>query len=326
MPPAVRQWVKWAPVRAPGRRWCSAPRRARCVDGRSVASPEDIRAVALPVLRHRVLLNFQAEADGIDAGSDRRATARSGGPVTRTTNPESSIPIPTCLAQIADLELVARIVVEGLVSGLHRSPFHGYSAEFSQYRHYRPGDDLSIRRLEAGRAHRSRLHQAVPRDHEHGGRDRRRHERIDGLSDRFAPVQASLRGHRGGGARAPHRHARRCDRPDGDARPSDPSRASGSPPSKVEGGDRLSERAGAAVSARRGRAVSICARSWRRCRRSSARGEWHAAETIRRAAERVEPARVDARPVGFLRRRGADLRAAAPSGADGTRDRCCSRS
>src|SRR5438874_3747431 len=46
------------------------------------------------------------------------------------------------LAQIADLELVARIVVEGLVSGLHRSPFHGYSAEFSQYRHYRQGDDL----------------------------------------------------------------------------------------------------------------------------------------------------------------------------------------
>ena len=56
------------------------------------------------------------------------------------------IPAPACppevLAGIADLELVARIVVEGLVSGLHRSPFHGYSAEFSQYRHYRPGDDL----------------------------------------------------------------------------------------------------------------------------------------------------------------------------------------
>jgi uncharacterized protein (DUF58 family) len=49
---------------------------------------------------------------------------------------------PDVLAGIADLELVARIVVEGLVSGLHRSPFHGYSAEFSQYRHYRPGDDL----------------------------------------------------------------------------------------------------------------------------------------------------------------------------------------
>jgi uncharacterized protein (DUF58 family) len=49
---------------------------------------------------------------------------------------------PEVLAEIADLELVARIVVEGLVSGLHRSPFHGYSAEFSQYRHYRQGDDL----------------------------------------------------------------------------------------------------------------------------------------------------------------------------------------
>ena len=49
---------------------------------------------------------------------------------------------PDVLAQIADLELVARIVVEGLLSGLHRSPFHGYSAEFSQYRDYRPGDDL----------------------------------------------------------------------------------------------------------------------------------------------------------------------------------------
>jgi uncharacterized protein (DUF58 family) len=49
---------------------------------------------------------------------------------------------PGPLSEIADLELVARIVVDGLVSGLHRSPFHGYSAEFSQYRHYQPGDDL----------------------------------------------------------------------------------------------------------------------------------------------------------------------------------------
>ncbi len=38
--------------------------------------------------------------------------------------------------------MVARVTVDGTVSGLHRSPFHGYSAEFSQYRHYRPGDDL----------------------------------------------------------------------------------------------------------------------------------------------------------------------------------------
>jgi uncharacterized protein (DUF58 family) len=49
---------------------------------------------------------------------------------------------PAALSAIADLELVSKRVVDGTVSGLHRSPFHGYSAEFSQYRHYRPGDDL----------------------------------------------------------------------------------------------------------------------------------------------------------------------------------------
>ena len=49
---------------------------------------------------------------------------------------------PVVLSAIHDLELVARVTVEGALAGLHRSPFHGYSAEFSQYRHYRPGDDL----------------------------------------------------------------------------------------------------------------------------------------------------------------------------------------
>ena len=46
------------------------------------------------------------------------------------------------LQALRDLELVTRRTVQGLRQGLHRSPFHGYSAEFSQYRHYRPGDDL----------------------------------------------------------------------------------------------------------------------------------------------------------------------------------------
>jgi uncharacterized protein (DUF58 family) len=49
---------------------------------------------------------------------------------------------PALLARVGDLDLVARTVVDGLRAGPHRSPFHGYSAEFSQYRHYRPGDDL----------------------------------------------------------------------------------------------------------------------------------------------------------------------------------------
>jgi uncharacterized protein (DUF58 family) len=61
--------------------------------------------------------------------------------MTRAT-PQGSDPGSDPFAGIADLELIARIVVDGLVSGPHRSPFHGYSAEFSQYRHYQPGDDL----------------------------------------------------------------------------------------------------------------------------------------------------------------------------------------
>lgn len=43
---------------------------------------------------------------------------------------------------IDDLELAARLVVEGLRAGSHRSPFHGFSPEFQQHRAYRAGDDL----------------------------------------------------------------------------------------------------------------------------------------------------------------------------------------
>jgi uncharacterized protein (DUF58 family) len=49
---------------------------------------------------------------------------------------------PSVVAAIDDLELAARLVVEGLRVGGHRSPFHGYGAEFQQHRPYRAGDDL----------------------------------------------------------------------------------------------------------------------------------------------------------------------------------------
>ncbi|RKU06703.1 DUF58 domain-containing protein [Candidatus Poribacteria bacterium] len=48
---------------------------------------------------------------------------------------------PTILARIGNLELIAKFVVEGFISGLHKSPYHGFSVEFSQYRQYMPGDD-----------------------------------------------------------------------------------------------------------------------------------------------------------------------------------------
>jgi uncharacterized protein (DUF58 family) len=46
------------------------------------------------------------------------------------------------VAAIDDLELAARLVVHGLRAGHHKSPLKGFTAEFSQYRSYRPGDDL----------------------------------------------------------------------------------------------------------------------------------------------------------------------------------------
>lgn len=54
----------------------------------------------------------------------------------------SSVLSPTLVTAVDDLELAARIVVEGLRTGGHRSPFRGIGAEFHQHRPYRAGDDL----------------------------------------------------------------------------------------------------------------------------------------------------------------------------------------
>jgi uncharacterized protein (DUF58 family) len=74
--------------------------------------------------------------------------------MTRTTpsTPESQPPAgrrgqssfidPAALMRIKNLELRARHVVEGFLSGMHKSPYHGFSVEFTEYRQYSPGDDL----------------------------------------------------------------------------------------------------------------------------------------------------------------------------------------
>ncbi len=49
---------------------------------------------------------------------------------------------PKVLSKITRLDLQARLVVEGFISGMHRSPFHGFSVEFAAHREYVPGDDL----------------------------------------------------------------------------------------------------------------------------------------------------------------------------------------
>ena len=59
--------MKWGAGPRAGQALVLGAKARALLDGRSVASPDDVRAVAPPVLRHRVLLNFQAEADGVDA-------------------------------------------------------------------------------------------------------------------------------------------------------------------------------------------------------------------------------------------------------------------
>jgi uncharacterized protein (DUF58 family) len=49
---------------------------------------------------------------------------------------------PEVIRQVARLDLRARFIVEGFLAGLHASPFHGFSVEFSEHRRYAPGDDV----------------------------------------------------------------------------------------------------------------------------------------------------------------------------------------
>ncbi|MCI0495735.1 DUF58 domain-containing protein [candidate division KSB1 bacterium] len=49
---------------------------------------------------------------------------------------------PEVVSKLKNMNLRARLVVEGFITGLHRSPYHGFSVEFSEYRQYMPGDEI----------------------------------------------------------------------------------------------------------------------------------------------------------------------------------------
>ena len=50
---------------------------------------------------------------------------------------------PDLIGQLGRLDMVARLVVEGFLTGLHKSPYHGFSAEFAEYRQYIPGESVA---------------------------------------------------------------------------------------------------------------------------------------------------------------------------------------
>jgi MoxR-like ATPase len=66
-PDFVQQWVRWGAGPRAGQALLLAGKARAVLHGRPAVSLDDVRAVARPVLRHRVLVNFHAEADGIDA-------------------------------------------------------------------------------------------------------------------------------------------------------------------------------------------------------------------------------------------------------------------
>ena len=49
---------------------------------------------------------------------------------------------PAALSRLGSMELVARLVVEGFITGLHKSPYQGFSVEFAEHRQYMPGDEI----------------------------------------------------------------------------------------------------------------------------------------------------------------------------------------
>jgi MoxR-like ATPase len=66
-PQLVRDWVRWGAGPRAGQALLLGAKALALLEGRTVPEPQDVTRLALPVLRHRVLVNFQAEADGIDA-------------------------------------------------------------------------------------------------------------------------------------------------------------------------------------------------------------------------------------------------------------------
>ena len=62
-------------------------------------------------------------------------------PADQVGHARGSLIDPQALMAIRSLEMRARVVVEGFWTGIHRSPYHGFSVEFTEYRQYTPGDD-----------------------------------------------------------------------------------------------------------------------------------------------------------------------------------------
>lgn len=76
-------------------------------------------------------------------GAGKLGSQRELAAVMNDANPQRYLD-PAVLAQFNLSPMLARLIVEGFISGLHKSPFHGFSVEFADHREYVPGDDLKF--------------------------------------------------------------------------------------------------------------------------------------------------------------------------------------
>lgn len=101
--------------------------------GSQAGPPSDIRAAATA---------GAGEPGGTD-GARRSAAATSSPTLARLPEADAQLYLhPQTLARLGTLELRAKMIVEGVMSGAHRSPYHGFSVEFAQHRPYVAGDDI----------------------------------------------------------------------------------------------------------------------------------------------------------------------------------------
>ena len=104
----------------------------------------DVRAVAKQVLRHRLVLNFHAR---VPTASTRTPSSNDCSPRSPRRSRSAmawdarELVDPAFFSRLESIQLRARSIVEGFLHGLHRSPYIGFSAEFSSHHEYVAGDD-----------------------------------------------------------------------------------------------------------------------------------------------------------------------------------------
>jgi len=97
----------------------------------------------MPILNRLFKSRNESAVDAVSTEPEDRSVNAPAASSTPSGGSPSRVSIdPAALMKIRNLELRAKTVVDGFMTGIHRSPYHGFSVEFTDYRQYSPGDDV----------------------------------------------------------------------------------------------------------------------------------------------------------------------------------------